>query len=42
MTINELGAKLREMYNTAPPGEKVTHIHLFAIKYADIIETNDY
>ena len=35
MTLEEAGRKLREMYDTAPDGEKTTHIHLFGIQYAD-------
>lgn len=42
MTINQLGKILREMYDNAPNREKVTHIHLFGIKYAEIIITNKY
>ena len=35
MTLEEAGSKLRKMYDAAPYGEKVAHIHLFGIKYAD-------
>ena len=35
MTLEEAGRKLREMYDAAPYGEQVAHIHLFGIKYAD-------
>lgn len=34
MDIEELAYELRKMYDTAPRGEQVTHIHLFGIKYA--------
>ena len=34
MTPHEAGRRLREMYDSAPEGELVTHIHLFGIKYA--------
>ena len=37
-----LGLKLREMYDNAPKGELVMHIHLFGIKYADEIKDNRY
>jgi hypothetical protein len=37
MTLNELGSKLREMYNNAPKGDAVAMIHLFGIKYASQI-----
>ena len=35
MTLEEAGRKLRKMYDSAPYGEQVAHIHLFGIKYAD-------
>ena len=35
MTLVEAGRKLREMYDTAPDGEQVCHIHLFGIQFAD-------
>jgi hypothetical protein len=34
MTLNELGAKLKSMYENAPKVDVVTMIHLFGIKYA--------
>jgi hypothetical protein len=34
MTLNELGIKLREMYENAPKGDSVAMIHLFGIIYA--------
>ena len=40
MTINELGAKLSEMYNNARAGEAVAMIHLFGINFADEINRN--
>jgi len=33
-TREQLGGTLRRMYDSAPTGEKVANIHLFAIKYA--------
>lgn len=42
MTLNELAAKLAQMYNNAPKGDSVAMIHLFGIKYADEIEKNRY
>lgn len=42
MNQYELGNILRDMYNGAPKGYKVTNIHLFGIKYADIITRNNY
>lgn len=37
MTESQLGAVLGRMYDQAPLGHKVANIHLFGIKYADII-----
>ncbi len=34
MNLTEAAEKLREMYETAPDGEKAVRIHLFGIKYA--------
>ena len=34
MDIEQLAYELRQMYDTAPRGEQVTHIQLFGIKYA--------
>lgn len=42
MTLNELGVKLREMYDNAPKGDVVAMIHLFGIKYANDIEQGNY
>ena len=33
MTKVELGLKLKEMYDNALHGERVTMIHLFGVKY---------
>ena len=38
MTVLELASTLREMYGSAPDGDHVVMIHLFAIKYAHFIE----
>ena len=38
MTLNQLGAELRKMYNDAQRGESVAMIHLFGIKYANEIK----
>lgn len=37
MTILDLGNELNRMYNIAPKKEKVASIHLFGIKYGEII-----
>ena len=42
MTENDLGRKLNDMYENAPDGYKVTQIHLFGVKYADVIKENDF
>ena len=42
MTLNELGLKLREMYENAPKGDAVAMIHLFGIKYAAEIKNCEY
>lgn len=34
MGLQELADRLREMYATAPPREKVVQLHLFGIIYA--------
>lgn len=41
MTINELAEKLKTMYESSN-GSKTAMIHLFAIKYADIIRSQKY
>ena len=35
MELQELADRLREMYDTAPYGEKVVRLHLFGIIYAE-------
>lgn len=40
MTVNELAARLREMYDT-PGAHKTTMIHLFGVVYADEIKRAD-
>ena len=40
-TINKLGSILKEMYENAPNGEQVAHIHLFGIKYGSEIQNNN-
>ncbi|WP_144553339.1 hypothetical protein [Bacillus sp. X1(2014)] len=42
MTVTELGNTLKEMYNSAPEGEQATFIHLFGIKYGELILRNNY
>jgi len=42
MTLNELGSKLNEMYTNAPKGDSVAMIHLFGIKYANVIKEGNY
>jgi AraC-like DNA-binding protein len=42
MTKQELGIILNKMYSEAKKGEKVTIIHLFGIKYGNIIRENNY
>lgn len=42
MTENELGAVLKKMYQYALPGEQVANIHLFGVKYAMVIQENNY
>lgn len=42
MSINDLGEILKQMYNSAPEKEQVTFIHLFGIKYGEIILRNEY
>lgn len=37
MTLAEAGRVLREMYEGAPYGEQAAHIHLFGIKYGDVL-----
>lgn len=42
MTENELGRILKGMYENAPDGYQVANIHLFGVKYADVILYNNY
>lgn len=42
MTIQELADIATYMYETAPYGEKVAVLHLFGIKYCNVIKENDY
>jgi hypothetical protein len=42
MTENELGRILKEMYDNAPAGYQVANIHLFGVKYASIIQDNNF
>jgi hypothetical protein len=42
MSITELGDILREMYSRAPEKEQATFIHLFGIKYGELILKNKY
>lgn len=42
MTLQDLAVTLSDMYNNAPPKEQVTMIHLFGIKYANVIIENGY
>lgn len=42
MSISELGSILKNMYESAPEKEQATFIHLFGIKYGDIILQNHY
>ncbi len=41
-SIEELGSILKEMYNSPDNSGKVTAIHLFGIKYGEIIKKNGY
>ncbi|WP_419885537.1 HTH-like domain-containing protein [Paenibacillus sp. B-A-8] len=42
MNVQELGKILGDMYNKAPHGKQVAKIHLFGVKYADVIQRNHY
>ncbi|OBZ09042.1 hypothetical protein A8L34_23130 [Bacillus sp. FJAT-27264] len=42
MTVNELGKILSDMYRNAPHRKQVAKIHLFGVKYADVILKNDF
>lgn len=41
MTESELGAILKNMYDSALEREQAINIHLFGIKYASIIQDNN-
>ena len=41
-TEKVLGEKLWDMYDNAPRNEQVLMIHLFGIKYGNIIESYDF
>lgn len=42
MLINDLGIELKRMYENAPSGEAVVHIHLFGIIYGQEIKNEEY
>ena len=42
MTKIELGNKLKNLYDDANEGEIVTMIHLFGIKYGEVIRENKF
>lgn len=42
LSISEFGKILKEMYDSAPEKEKATFIHLFGIKYGELILRNKY
>ena len=42
MTLSELSAILRQMYEDAPNGEQIAMIQLFGIRYADTIRSLRY
>ncbi|MEK4529754.1 hypothetical protein NST38_30590 [Paenibacillus sp. FSL H8-0104] len=42
MTVSELGKILSEMSQNAPHGKRVAKIHLFGVKYADVILRNGF
>lgn len=42
LSITELSDILNKMYTNAPEKEQVTFIHLFGIKYGDLILKNKY
>jgi len=41
MSENQLASILNEMYENAPSKERVVHIHLFGIRYADEIKKSN-
>ena len=42
MTQQKLGIILNKMFNEAKKGKKATMIHVFGIKYGNIIKENNY
>jgi len=42
MNVEDLSEILKDMYENAPKKEQVVHIHLFGIKYAEIIKKNNF
>lgn len=42
MTKSELGLILKSMYENAPEGYQVANIHLFGVKYAEVIQERRY
>ncbi|MBM6995772.1 hypothetical protein IM700_008840 [Paenibacillus sp. DXFW5] len=42
MNVQDLGKILGDMYNKAPQGKQVAKIHLFGVKYAEVIHKNHY
>lgn len=42
MTVNEMAAILKLMYENAPKGDSTTMIHLFGVRYADEIKEADF
>lgn len=42
LSIEELGHILRDMYDNASAGSKVSSIHMFGIKYGQLIRENNY
>jgi len=41
-TIEELSSKLKDKYDNAPEKEQVANIHLFDIKYGEVIKKHNY
>ena len=41
-TIEKLGSILKDKYDNAPEKEQVANIHLFGIKYAEVIKSHSY
>ncbi|MGO4107890.1 HTH-like domain-containing protein [Paenibacillus sp. YAF4_2] len=42
MNVQELGRILSDMYKKAPHGKQVAKIHLFGVKYANVIQRNNH